>query len=37
MIRRLELDLYYLKHRSFLLDAKILWLTFYRIVVGQKF
>lgn len=37
MLRRLELDLYYLEHRSFLLDIKILYLTFYRIVKGDKF
>lgn len=37
MLRRLELDLYYLEHRSFWLDLRILWLTFYRIVKGDKF
>lgn len=37
MLKRLEYDLYYLEHRSFLLDIKILWLTFYRIVRGDKF
>lgn len=37
MLRRLELDLYYLEHRSFLLDLKILWLTFYHIIRGDKF
>lgn len=37
MLRRLEYDLYYLEHRSFWLDIKILWLTFYRIVRGDKF
>lgn len=37
MLHRLELDLYYLEHRSWSLDAKILWLTFYRIVTGKKF
>ena len=37
MLRRLELDLYYLEHRSLFLDLKILWLTFYRIVTGYKF
>ena len=37
MLRRLELDLYYLEHRSLFLDLKILWLTFYRIVTGRKF
>lgn len=37
MLRRLELDLEYLEHRSCMLDVKILWLTFYRIVRGDKF
>lgn len=37
MLRRLELDLYYLEHRSFLFDMKILWLTFVSIVSGKKF
>lgn len=37
MLKRLDYDLYYLEHRSFLLDIKILWLTFYRIVRGDKF
>lgn len=37
MLRRLELDLYYLEHRSFMLDLKILFQTFYRIVRGDKF
>ena len=37
MLHRLELDLYYLEHRSCWLDMKILWTTFYRIVVGDKF
>lgn len=37
MLRRLELDLYYLEHRTFILDCRILWLTFYRIAKGEKF
>jgi len=37
MLRRLELDLYYLEHRSWLLDAKILTKTFFNIVFGKKF
>lgn len=37
MLRRLELDLYYLEHRSVGLNLKILWLTFYRIVSGRIF
>ena len=37
MLRRLELDLYYLEHRSWLFDAKILFKTFINIVFGKKF
>lgn len=37
MLRRLDLDLYYLEHRSWWFDAKILWLTFLSIVFGKKF
>lgn len=37
MLRRLELDLYYLEHRSWFLDVKILWLTFWNIASGKKF
>ncbi len=37
MLRRLELDLYYLEHRSFTFDIKILWLTFASIAFGKKF
>jgi len=37
MVSRLRYDLFYLQHRSWLLDGKILWLTFYRIVTGKKF
>lgn len=37
MLRRLEMDLYYLQHRTLLLDIKILWLTFVSIVSGKKF
>ena len=37
MLMRLELDLYYLKHRSFLFDCKILFMTFWHIVGGDKF
>ena len=29
---RFELDLWYVDHHSFWLDAKILWLTFFRII-----
>lgn len=37
MLRRLELDLYYLDHNSVLFDMKILWMTFKNIVLGKKF
>ena len=36
MLKRLEMDLYYLEHRSLWLDIKILWLTFFKIVTGKK-
>ena len=37
MLRRLELDLYYLEHRSLWLDAKLLTQTFLNIAFGKKF
>lgn len=37
MLRRLELDLYYLEHRSLVFDAKLLVLTFLNIAFGKKF
>ena len=37
MLRRLELDLYYLEHRSWWFDIKILFKTFINIVFGKKF
>ena len=37
MLRRLEYDLYYLGHRSWLFDFKILLNTFCSIVFGKKF
>ena len=37
MLRRLDLDLYYLEHRSWWLDTKILFMTFFNIVFGKKF
>ncbi len=37
MLRRLRYDLFYLEHRSWGLDIKILWMTFFKIVVGKKF
>lgn len=37
MIRRLELDLYYLRNRSLWFDARILFMTFCSIVFGKKF
>lgn len=36
MLRRLDLDLYYLKHCSFIIDASILIKTFLSILVGKK-
>ena len=37
MLRRLEYDLYYLGHRSWWFDLKILFYTFCSIVFGKKF
>ena len=37
MLRRLELDLYYLEHQSMWFDAKVLFMTFISIVFGKKF
>ena len=37
MLRRLDLDLYYLEHRSLWFDFKLLVLTFISIVFGKKF
>lgn len=37
MLRRLEFDLYYLRHRSMWFDIKILFATFMNIVFGKKF
>lgn len=37
MLRRLDLDLYYLEHRSWWFDAKILFKTFVSIVFGKVF
>lgn len=37
MLRRLELDLYYLQHRSWWFDISILGKTFLNIVFGKKF
>lgn len=36
MLKRLEYDLYYLGHHSWLFDIKILWLTFWKIVSGKN-
>ena len=36
MLRRLELDLYYLEHHTFLFDMRILLLTFVKIASGKK-
>lgn len=37
MLRRLKYDLFYLEHRSWWLDFKILFKTFVSIVFGKKF
>ena len=37
MLKRLDLDLYYLRNRSVWFDLKVLGLTFLSIVVGRKF
>lgn len=37
MLRRLELDLYYLDHRSWWFDMKVLFLTFAKIAFGKRF
>ncbi len=37
MLTRLDLDLYYLKHRSWWFDLKILFLTFWKIINGIRF
>ena len=37
MLRRLELDVYYLEHRSWWFDMKILFNTFLNIAIGKKF
>ncbi len=37
MLKRLELDLYYLEHRSLWFDFKLLTKTFINIVFGKKF
>jgi lipopolysaccharide/colanic/teichoic acid biosynthesis glycosyltransferase len=37
MLRRLELDLYYLENRSWWFDAKIICKTFINIAFGKKF
>lgn len=37
MLKRLEMDLYYLEHQSLWMDAKILWYTFANIISGKIF
>lgn len=37
MLTRLRYDLYYLKHRSWWFDIKVLWMTFRSIMFGKKF
>ena len=36
MLKRLDMDLEYLEHRSWALDFKILGLTFFKIIFGRK-
>ena len=37
MLRRLDMDLYYLEHRSWWFDARILGKTFIKIIFGREF
>lgn len=37
MLTRLHYDLYYVCHRSFMFDCKVLWRTFWSIVSGKEF
>lgn len=37
MLKRLQLDLFYLDHHSFGFDCKILWRTFTSIISGKRF
>lgn len=37
MLRRLELDIYYLDHCSLFFDVKIMFLTFIKVISGKKF
>ena len=37
MVKRLRLDLFYLEHRSWLMDVKILFKTFINIIFGKIF
>lgn len=37
MLRRLKMDLDYMRNRSLMLDIKIIWLTFFSIISGKKF
>lgn len=37
MLKRLELDLYYIEHRSLLMDLSILLKTFFSIIFGKNF
>lgn len=36
MLKRLEMDLYYLEHRSWLMDFEIIGKTFYKLAFGKK-
>ena len=37
MLRRLELDLYYMEHQSWQIDISIIFKTFTNIIFGKKF
>lgn len=37
MLKRLNMDLHYLHHRTLWLDTKIIFLTVYSILSGKKF
>jgi lipopolysaccharide/colanic/teichoic acid biosynthesis glycosyltransferase len=37
MLRRLELDLYYMEHQSCMLDLSIIYKTFTKIAFGKIF
>ncbi|MEE1107593.1 MAG: sugar transferase [Macrococcus canis] len=32
---KIKYDLYYIENQSFLLDIKIIWLTFWQVIAGK--